>query len=137
MARISEVAGPLDTPCWVPNYGLTNMGYTRMRAGRSGRRVYSHRLAYEHFVGPIPEGLQLDHHCRNRACCNPAHLEPVTNQENFVRGSHPHAVIYRTGLCPRGHSMDEAYVSPAGARRCRTCRDELMREYRARKVVTS
>ena len=52
-----------------------------------GSRVYAHRLAYEMFIGPIPDGMELDHLCRNRGCVNPAHLEPVSHRENTLRGS--------------------------------------------------
>ena len=53
-----------------------------------GKKYYTHRVAYEELVGPIPDGLVLDHLCRNRRCCNPEHLEPVTDGENTRRGNH-------------------------------------------------
>lgn len=62
---------------------LGHGGYGRMRV--NGQYVLTHRLAYEMFVGPIPDGLTLDHLCRNPACCYPLHLEPVTNAENVRR----------------------------------------------------
>jgi hypothetical protein len=81
----------------------------------------AHRLSYEHHVGPIPDGLQIDHTCRNRKCVNPEHLEPVTNAENTTRQDHAER---RKTHCPKGHPYDEAntYVDPSGARRCRACR---------------
>ncbi|MFK5284023.1 HNH endonuclease signature motif containing protein, partial [Lacticaseibacillus paracasei] len=51
-----------------------------------GKSQKAHRFMYERLVGPIPAGMQLDHLCRVRPCCNPAHLEPVTQRENIARG---------------------------------------------------
>ena len=85
--------------------------------------VYVHRYTYEAFVGTIPDGLTIDHLCRNKLCCNPRHLEPVTREENHRRW----AATVALG-CKKGHPADEhAYVSKSGKRVCRTCR----RDYKA------
>jgi len=63
-------------------------GYGKVGLGRRGDGVgYVHRVVYQMLVGPVPEGMDLDHLCRNRACCNPDHLEPVTRSENNRRGA--------------------------------------------------
>ncbi len=114
--------------CWLWTGYLTRGGYGRLYIG-SYRYEYTHRLAYEEAVGPIPDGLELDHLCRNHACCNPAHLEAVTHRENIRRGAGPDhcrrlsAAKSARPACPRGHLWTEAntYTRPSGRRYCRTC----------------
>ena len=74
----------VEGDCWLWTKCKNSDGYGRMRVNGVLEQV--HRVSYEIFVGPIPEGLELDHTCRNRACINPAHLEPVTHLENVRRG---------------------------------------------------
>jgi hypothetical protein len=91
-------------------------GYGRFNEGSRIARV--HRFAYELLVGPIPDGLTIDHLCRNRACVNPAHLEPVTVKVNVLRGEGPAAQHARKTKCPQGHPYD---TQQAGGRRCSIC----------------
>ena len=88
--------------CWHWTGHLQPNGYGSFRV--SGRTFRAHRWAYEHYVGPIPEGLQIDHLCRNRACVNPSHLEPVTARENTRRAMRPQ--------CVNGHpfTADNTYM---------------------------
>lgn len=92
----------------------------------NGRQMVAHRAVYEILVGPIPEGLTLDHLCRNRACVRPDHLEPVSMRENVLRGKAVTAEHAVKTHCPAGHLYDEANTymgSLQGGRfRCRKCR---------------
>lgn len=115
--------------CWLWTAGTSSDGYGGFMSS-TGRVVRAHRWAYEHLVGSIPEGLDLDHLCRVRRCVNPAHLEPVTRLENTLRGLGHGSEMH----CPHGHPYDDenTYVY-AGRRACRTCRIEHRRRYVARK----
>jgi hypothetical protein len=93
-----------DGTCWGWKGGLTAAGYGQISDfHNSPAKVYAHRLSYEIHVGPIPEGLVIDHLCRNRSCVNPEHLEVVTRHENNLRGEHPRYVAHRNGTCLHGH----------------------------------
>lgn len=116
--------------CWLWT-GTTAQGYGYMTAPShtgSRRSTTVHRLAYEHFIGPIPDGLHIDHLCRVRNCVNPAHLEPVTCRENIMRGTGVAAINAHKTQCTHGHPFDEAntYVGASGERECRTCRRQRM-----------
>jgi hypothetical protein len=104
-----------------------------------GRDQQAHRIAYMLVVGPIPAGLDLDHLCRNRACVNPAHLEPVTHRENVLRGASPSANAARRVRCVNGHVLAGANVyqwaHDSTRRFCRTCRRETeARRYARRRA---
>lgn len=86
----------------------------------------AHRVVYELLVGPIPEGLTIDHLCRNRGCVNPDHMETVPKSVNILRGVGPGALNAAKTHCPQGHPYDteNTYVKPDGQRVCRTCKRE-------------
>lgn len=108
--------------CWLWD-GATTYGYGRFRV--DNRSALAHRHSYEMHVGPIPDGLVLDHLCRVKACVNPAHLEPVTQQANVRRGiksQHPY--------CPQRHDPNW-YIDNKGARHCRDCDRERTAARRA------
>lgn len=120
-----EAKIPADrSGCWPWTGQRTTGGYGTMRTG-PGQRDYVHRVAYRLYVGPIPDGSQIDHLCRNRACFNPGHLEIVSNRTNFLRGAHPNAIAYRTAMCRKDlHEMtprNTMVSATTGARRCREC----------------
>lgn len=116
------------TGCWVWSLSLDTSGYGRLRI--DGRQLSSHRFAYQRFVGPISDGMQLDHLCRNRACCNPAHLEQVTLHENIRRGGPATKVD-----CANGHPLsgDNLVIRTSGKRACRICSNRSKLEYKIRK----
>jgi hypothetical protein len=109
--------------CW--NYSPVNYhGYGRI--GIDYRRHHAHRFSYEMHVGPIPDGLDIDHLCRNRACVNPDHLEPVTRQVNLLRGVGPTATNAAKEFCKRGHEFtpENTMIRKEGWRNCRACHYE-------------
>jgi hypothetical protein len=119
-----------NTGCWLWMGGINHYGYGRTHL--CGKRVYTHRLTYLLTVGPIAEGLELDHLCRTRSCCNPRHLEAVTRKVNLSRGNiNQH---HNKTHCINGHpfSGHNLIVTPS-KRICRTCRNESSRQSRIKR----
>ncbi len=106
--------------CWTWTGATAGEGYGVTWDSEGRRQVYAHRFAHELFLGPIPEGLEVDHLCRNRLCVKPTHIEAVTGEENKRRARERAG---RLDHCPHGHPFDDVntYVAPSGARNCREC----------------
>lgn len=119
--------------CWDWSASVTPHGYGRFYAGGGATWVYAHRYAWETFVGPIPEGLTIDHLCRNPRCVNPDHLDPVSLGENIRRI--PRAPKQ---ACCHGHPFtpDNLRTDKRGHRFCRTCNRmrQITPEQKQRKV---
>ena len=102
-----------------------------------GRQRRAHAVVFEMARGPIPEGTELDHLCRNTLCVNPYHLDPVTHRENVLRGSGFAALHARKTHCPQGHEYTPentriGRLRGGQCRQCRTCHRERQRAYKAR-----
>ena len=116
--------------CWRWKGTISDTGYGVLSINHKPN--YAHRLAYQFMIGQIPEGLTLDHLCRNRTCVNPAHLEPVTAGENVLRGNSLNAINKRKTICVHGHPLsgDNLYTRPDnGNRQCKTCKAITIRRW--------
>lgn len=147
VARITQRIEKQPDGCWIWP-GAKSNGYGRISWSVGGNRMTwaaVHRVMYETFVGPIPDGLDVDHACHDpaschpkeatdcphRACCNPAHLEAVTRKENLRRGGTIAARRAATTHCPQGHPYDEenTLTDKEGRRSCKACAYEANRAY--------
>lgn len=132
-ARVGWVVA--ENGCHIWQGAMNGSGYGVV--GVEGRNRYVHRLRYEREVGPIPEGMHLDHFvCDNPSCCNPAHVRPVTPRENLLRGNTVNAAHAAKTHCPQGHPYagDNLRVTPrTGGRQCRAC--DRRRAFEARRAT--
>lgn len=121
---------PLDSACidWIGWKDEAGYGLRKVK----GKKRRAHRVAYAQQIGPIPEGLVLDHLCRNRACVNVTHLEPVTQAVNAARGNRDRAEDREA--CKQGHKWtdENTRVRSDGSRACRACSRDNSARYRLR-----
>lgn len=142
----SKIQIDTDTGCW--NWtGSISGGYGNV--SYRGKCERTHRVLYAWTIGPIPQQLsrrgrrghirQLDHVvCQNRQCCNPAHLELVTQRVNILRGNAPNMQVARATHCRHGHLLPKNRTEKNGhgnvTRRCSICRKRQQRQaYESRK----
>ncbi len=125
--------------CWSSSGSHTKDGYANI--GWQGRTQPLARVLYEHFIGPIPVGLELDHKCNkgHLGCCNPYHCKPETKYDNMIRGNGFSARNKRKTHCNKGHLLTGSNLKYElnGARRCKECACARSREYRARRRAVS
>jgi hypothetical protein len=126
--------------CWEWVGTKTSAGYGQLRV--NGKVQYVHRISYELFVGIIPNDLEIDHLCRNRACMNPDHLEVVSHRDNVLRGDAPPARYACATMCINGHLFTDSNtyfgVGKNGNvyRKCRKCAAQRQRTYDNAKDVS-
>lgn len=119
---LAETPGPLETPCHLWTRSKSKRGYGTVKF--ESKTSYVHKVVYEHFVGSVSKGKELDHLCRNPLCANPKHLEPVTHQINVLRGISLQAKNAQKTHCPKGHpyANENLIVNNRGGRECLTCK---------------
>lgn len=127
----AKFMGEPNSGCWLWMAYCNENGYGQFFY--NGRQGLAHRASYELYVGPIPDGLTLDHLCRVRCCVNPQHLEPVAQSVNMERGE----IVLRRKLqnltvthCPQGHPYGGKNLSVGvnGERSCKTCKRDRKRQ---------
>lgn len=118
--------------CWIWTGAMRDGGYGHFSGMRFIGTNRAHRVAWILAHGPIPDGLVLDHLCRNRACVNPGHMEPVSHAENVRRGIAGQNMASKTH-CPSGHPyLGDNLKTYSGQRFCVACCRRSRRDYRAR-----
>ena len=124
----SKVDRKSNDECWEWLGSDNGHEYGRFYAGGGKDNpltYYAHRYSYTLYYGEIPEGLEIDHLCKNRKCVNPLHLEAVTTKVNVLRSDSLSAKRARQEFCIRGHPLfgDNLYEA-GGKRMCKQCRED-------------
>jgi len=126
--------------CWEWTASKHKDGYGLFRPHSNETMTRAHQFAWTTLVGPVPEGLELDHLCRNPACVNPDHLEPVTHRENMRRTSATTVWVKKAARerthCPQNHEYSgDNVIMDGGYRKCRTCVNKRQNEYYQRRKM--
>ncbi len=109
--------------CWIWVGG--HNGHRYGIVSRDGRQTLSHQWTFDVAYGAVPVGMEIDHKCNTRECCNPAHLRPLTHADNLARSNSVSSVNRRATHCPTGHeyTFENTYRNPRnGDRQCKQCR---------------
>ena len=130
---LSRTIPVTESGCWIWEGRLSPDGYAQTELMNGNRRV--HRILYEVYRGPIPQGLTLDHLCRVRCCVNPGHLEIVSRGENTLRGFAPPAVNARKTHCRMGHefTLENTSLRKDGSRNCKVCNLAISRRWKQKR----
>ena len=130
-AKVEKTEG-----CWVWKAAVNNQGYGVFGVG-SSKTYLAHRISYVVANGVIPDGLELDHLCRNTLCVRPPHLEPTTHRENILRGEGPSAKEALQTHCKNGHLLSPGNLVlnrlARGRRLCRECTNQYQKDYYKRR----
>jgi hypothetical protein len=130
--RLLDLCSESEDGCWIYSGRLTPQGYVRVKIGSRG--TYGHRITWEHFIGEWPEGLTFDHLCRQKACLNPWHGDPVPGVVNSRRAPGNIGVMNAAKThCPEGHPLSGdnlRFATRGSGRVCRTCRMASSAKYR-------
>lgn len=121
------------TDCWIFLGATDARGYGIAGRGGGSRSTLAHRLIYEAWRGPVPDGLELDHLCRNPLCCNPDHLEPAAAAARTAASRGPEAAACRNG---HEYTPENTWRAPDGTRRCLTCRRANWKRANDRRAVS-
>lgn len=133
--RLLKKIDRTDNGCWIWTGAMQSNGYGTAVVGY--KQTTAHRHIYQATFGGLSKDLQLDHLCRNRACVNPNHLEPVSQRENILRGNGVAAINSKKTVCKNGHQYNEHNTyqrirNGRPERDCKVCRTEAVNRFKER-----
>jgi len=142
LARFMKYVARLGSGCWIWVGAKSGSGYGWFWSGI--KYVGAHQWSYEHFVGPVPEGMELGHaaKCHNRACVNYKHVSPMTTRQNLLMDNTPAARNLAKTHCPSGHLYggENLHIDKKGKRHCRRCnsiRSSIYQKAKRRQLRTT